>query len=160
MSAYSKIVELLQKNSIQYEELRHEPVRTSEEAAKIRPGMTLSQGAKALIIKCREKGSSEKFFCMVVLSGSDRFNSKKIKQILNLSDVMFASEAEVLQITDGVQPGGVPPFGNIFGIKVIVDQTLLKNDKIAFNAGDRSITIIMKSLDWLNIVHPEIHNIV
>ncbi|NIA02454.1 MAG: hypothetical protein GWP15_03650 [Nitrospirae bacterium] len=46
----NQIVEALKNNECWYETFEHEPVRTSEEAAKIRTGYTLEQGAKALII--------------------------------------------------------------------------------------------------------------
>ena len=63
------------------------------------------------------------------------------------------------QLTNGVQPGGVPPFGNLFGLEVVVDPQLLQNEKIVFNAGDRSFSVGMKSADYQRIVAPRIATI-
>ena len=159
MTAYEKIVKLLKDNNIQLEELRHAPVRTSEEAALTRPEISLSQGAKALIVKVKLKGKSESMFLMVVVPGDKRFDSKKVKALLGAKDITFAAEEDVIRITEGVLPGGVPPFGNIFGLRTIADSSILQHEKIAFNAGDRSISIIMRRDDWQKVVTPEIQEI-
>jgi Ala-tRNA(Pro) deacylase len=34
--------------------------------------------------------------------------------------------------------GAIPPFGNIYGFEVFVEQSLAKNEKISFNAGSHT----------------------
>lgn len=150
-----QIVGLLEKNQLWFETFEHEPVRTSEEAANIRDGYDLSQGAKALLIRVKVTNSDKKF-AMVVLPGDKRFSAEKVKQLFQAKDVRFATVAEVAEITNGVQPGGVPPFGNVFGLEVIVDPSLLQNEKIIFNAGDKSFSIGMKSSDYKSLVQPKV----
>ncbi len=154
----SKIKELLELSGYWFETFEHEAVRTSEEAAKIRIGYSLKQGAKAIIV--RVKTSGEKYFAMLVLPGDSRFNTDKTKKLLNAKDIRFATEEEVGEITDGILPGGVPPFGNLFGLRVIVDPSLFENEKIVFNAGDRRFSIAMRSEDYKILVKPEIESIV
>jgi hypothetical protein len=36
-------------------------------------------------------------------------------------------------------PGAVPPFGNLFGLPVLVGELLLQREDIAFNAGSRRV---------------------
>lgn len=155
----TQILDLLKANNIWFETFEHEPVRTSEEAAKIRDGYTLHQGAKALIVRVRISNANKKFV-MLVFPGDLRFDNSKIKKLFNAKDVRFATEEEVLRLTDNVQPGGVPPFGNLFDLEVVVDPSLLQNEKIVFNAGDRSFSIGMKSIDYKMIVSPKVENIV
>lgn len=154
----NKIKTLLEKNGFWFECFEHEPVRTSEEAAKIRPDYSLRQGAKAIIVRVKEKGG-KKYFSMLVIPGDKRFNTDKVKELLNTKDIRFATEEEVKEITEGVEPGGVPPFGNLFGLKVIADPSLFKNEKIIFNAGDRSYSVAMHSNDYRDIVKPEVESI-
>jgi len=155
----TQIIDLLKDRNVWFEKFEHEPVRTSEEAAKIRDGYTLHQGAKAIIIRVKITTSNKKYI-MLVIPGDMRFDTDKVKQIYNAKNVSFATVEEVSRLTDGVLPGGVPPFGNIFGLEVIVDPKLLENDKIIFNAGDRSFSVGMKSEDFKNIVKPKIEFIV
>ncbi len=140
-----------------YETFEHEPVRTSEEAAKIRIGYSLKQGAKTVIL--RVKGGGKKYFAMIVLPGDKRFNNQKVKKFFDAKDIRFATEKEVIGVTNGVLPGGVPPFGQLFGLKVVVDPGLLRNERIIFNAGDKRFSIAMKSKDYLSLVKPEVVDI-
>ncbi|OGD71869.1 hypothetical protein A3A84_00445 [Candidatus Collierbacteria bacterium RIFCSPLOWO2_01_FULL_50_23] len=154
----TKIVGLLKDGGYWYETFEHEPVRTSEEAAKVRIGYVLAQGAKAMIVRVK-KSESEKFLAMLVLPGDKRFDIAKVKKFFESKDIRFATEEEVGQITGGVQPGGVPPLGNLFNLPVIADPTLFENEKIIFNAGDKRFSVAMKSEDYKKVVEPKIEAI-
>ena len=152
----SRILDVLKQNNCWYETFEHESVRTSEEAAKTRPGYTLHQGAKAMIVKM--KGAQTRFV-MLVLPADLRFDNARLKALLKAKDIQFASEPEVLELTGGVQPGAVPPFGNLFQLDVIADPELFGNEKIVFNAGDRRFSVAMRTEDYKRIVDPQIASI-
>lgn len=154
----SKIAELLETNNMWFETFEHEPVRTSEEASKVRDGYTIDQGAKALIIRVKISSANKKFV-MLVLPGVSRFDVNRVKQLFEAKDIRFATEQEVDDLTIGVKPGGVPPFGNLFDIEVIVDPQLFENEKIVFNAGDKSFSVGMYSKDYLQLVDPQVVSI-
>lgn len=153
------IVDLLNTYDCTYTTFEHEEVRTSEEAAQVRDGYTLEQGAKALIVRVKKSGG-EKSFAQIVLPGSAKFDSKKAKEALDAKDIRFASEEEVSEITKGVKPGGVPPFGNLFDIPVYTDTSLFEHEEIVFNAGDRAFSIGMRTDDYKKIVNPEVVSVV
>jgi Uncharacterized conserved protein len=150
---------ILDTAGISYQAFEHEPVRTSEEAAAVRPEYSLAQGAKALIVRIKKSGG-ERSFAQVVVPGDQKFDPKKLREVLGAKDVRFAYEGEVAELTGGVQPGGVPPFGNIFGLTVIADQQIFNNEDIIFNAGDRAVSIAMQSDDYRTIVKPHVADIV
>ena len=154
----SKIAELLESGGYWFETFEHEPVRTSEEAGKVRTGYSLAQGAKAMIVRVK-KSTTDKSFVMLVLPGDRRFDFAKVKRLFEARDIRFATEEEVIKLTGGVLPGGVPPFGNLFGLKVYAEETLFQNAKIIFNAGDRRFSIAMKSEDYKKFINPKIENI-
>lgn len=154
----NEIKKLLTDNNSWFETFEHAPVRTSEEAAKIRKGYSLGQGAKAIIIRVKISGEGKKFV-MLVIPGDLRFNNDKVKQLFNAKDIRFATEEEVADLTGGILPGGVPPFGNLFNLEVIVDPKLMENEKIVFNAGDRCFSIAMKREDYKKLVKPKIADI-
>lgn len=148
-----KIIALLTEHGVWFESFEHEPVRTSEDAAKIRTGYKLEQGTKALIARVKEQGRGKRFV-MFVVPGNKKFDPAKIKATLGLSDIRFAMEPEVAEITSGVLPGGVPPFGTLFTLDVFADVRIFNNEKIIFNAGDRSYSIGMFAEDYKKIVNP------
>lgn len=148
-----KIQNILKDNGFEFETFEHEPVRTSEEASKLRHGYKIEQGAKSIIVRVKKAGEG-KSFAMFVLQGNKKFDKEKLKNNFGLTDVRFATEEEVFKITDDVLVGGVPPFGNLFGLPVYVDYGLLENERIVFNAGDKSFSIGMKTVDYVSVVNP------
>ena len=157
--AVIQILDLLERAKVWHETFEHEPVRTSEEAANLRDGFSLNQGAKAIIIRAKYSEADKKFL-MLVVPGDVRFDSDKVKKLFKAKSIRFATETEVSEITGGVLPGGVPPFGDLFGLEVIVDPTLLENEKIIFNAGDRSFSIAMRSQDYIQLSQATVAQIV
>jgi prolyl-tRNA editing enzyme YbaK/EbsC (Cys-tRNA(Pro) deacylase) len=153
-----RIVKLLQAADCWYETFEHAPVRTSEEAARTRPGYTLHQGVKAII--CSTKGKSGNRFLILVFPGDRKFDSKRVRTALGASGVRFATEEEVASLTDGVVPGAVPPFGNLFGLEVLADASLFENERIVFNAGDQRFSVAMRSADFRALEQPGVGDIV
>lgn len=154
-----QITDLLTNNNCWFEIFKHKPVKTSEEAAEIRTGYSLKQGAKALIVRIKPSASNKEFV-MLVFPSDLRFDSKKVKEYFRAKNIRFATSQEVIDVTDGVKIGGIPPFGHLFKLKVVVDPRLFKNKKIIFNAGDRKFSVAMKSADYKRLVSPEISDIV
>ena len=150
MGAFEKLKSFLDENNISYEYKEHEEVRTSEEAAKAR-GEDIKIGAKAMILKADDK------FVMFVLSAAKKIDSKRVKEILRVKSLRFATPEEVNQLT-GCVPGGVPPFANIFGLDLIVDKTIPMNDFMAFNAGERTKSLKIKTADYLQLLKPRIED--
>ena len=145
---FEKIKELLDSKKIEYAILKHKPVRTSEEAAKVR-GIDLKSGAKSMIVR------SEGRFYNFVLSAEKKINWSLVKEILKTNSVSLATPEEVMKQVD-CEIGSVPPFCNIYGLKIYCDPSLLENEKIDFNAGLLNVSMNMKSEDWAKIVKPEI----
>ena len=50
----------------------------------------------------------------------------------------------------------MPPFGNLYGVPVYVDETLSGDREIAFNAGSHYELIKMTYADFERLVKPEV----
>lgn len=132
----------------EYRLVEHEPVRTSEQAAKVR-GSKLSDAAKAMVLK------SEEFFnkyLMVVIPADRQLNLDKVSSKLN-EKFRVATEEEVVQYT-GIKVGGVPPFGRLLGMEVYFDKSLYMKDDIVFNCGRKDRSIFTKSASLVQAVQP------
>ena len=75
-------------------------------------------------------------------------DTRSFKSEFNVKDLRFATPEEVLQLTQ-LQIGAIPPFGKLFEIPTYVDENLSANENIAFNAGDRCKSIIMRYKDYI-----------
>jgi Ala-tRNA(Pro) deacylase len=56
--------------------------------------------------------------------------------------------------------GAMPPFGNLYGIPVYVDQTLTEDESIVFQANTHTDTICMSYADYACLVSPMIVEVV
>ncbi len=151
----NQIIEILSNRHCWFETFEHAAVRTSEEAAAVRTGYSLEQGAKALIVKAYNN-SQDGRFVMIVVPAHLRFDSEKAQQQLATRKLRFATESEVGELTGGVLPGGVPPFGNLFNLPVYADAKLFENEKIIFNAGDRRFSVALRSDDYKTLANPTV----
>jgi Ala-tRNA(Pro) deacylase len=143
-----RIKELLDSSGIAYREVHHEPTKTSAESAKAR-GEDLAIGGKTLLLKVGDE------FRLFVLSATKRLDSQKIRNYFGESKLRFASPEELHTLT-GLVPGAVPPFGRpIVPFDLFVDRSILDNERIAFNAGTLTISIIMSKDDYISLVKPQ-----
>ncbi len=147
-SVVRRIQNLLTERQVQFDLSSHRPVFTSAEAAEVR-GEPLHSGAKALIVKADVQ------FVMLVLPGDHQLDSKAAKQVLEVKSLRFASREEVAALT-GLEPGAIPPFGSLFGLKTYSDAALADNEWINFNAGSHSESVRMKYEDYLTVEEPEV----
>ncbi len=149
MSIYEEIINLLEANEISFKSVHHIETYTSEESAKAR-GEDISIGGKAILMKIEEE------FVLLVISASRRIDTKKIKKFFKAKNTRFASVDELKDLT-GLVPGSVPPFGKpMLPFKLYVDNSVIANDKIAFNAGSLTHSIIMSVNDYKRIADPVI----
>ncbi len=139
-----KIRTMLDERGIEYRCLTHEPTRTSEESARVR-GEPVEIGGKALLVKIDDQ------FRLFVLSAALRFDSATVKKRFNARKIRFASAEELMDMT-GLVPGSVPPFGEpILPFPLLIDASITQNDRIAFNAGSLTDSVIMAVDDYLSV---------
>lgn len=153
---FEKIKKLLDESHVKYNLLEHEPVYTSEEAACMREKLTgqpakeiMECGAKAMIVK------ADGAYYQLILAAVRKIDFDKVRAVLGVKKVGLASRDDVVALTDCV-PGSVPPFGILFGLSILVDQSLLQQREIYFNAGELTISIMMALDDWMRIVKPRV----
>ncbi|MFK7925439.1 MAG: YbaK/EbsC family protein [Bacteroidia bacterium] len=144
-----EIHQWLDREKVSYRSLHHEATPTSEDSARVR-GEDLATGGKALLLKIDDH------FALFVMSAARKLNSKGIKKHFGAKKLRFANATE-LKAHTGLVPGAVPPFGRpIFELDLYVDQSILANDKIAFNAGSLTDSVIMPVNAYIKLAKPEI----
>ena len=192
---YKTIIDFLDRNNVAYKTVHHEPTFTSEESARVR-GVPLSTGGKALLLKIgdgnndgndndNDNGNDNGNFALFVMSASLKLNSKAIKKELKSKgkavskNIRFATIEELAELTKGLVPGCVPPFGKPVlkidhggddrgngdagdgkddddeYLKLYVDTSIAEeNETIAFNAGSLTDSVIMSVQDYIRISAP------
>lgn len=144
MKIFDQITALLQAAGAQFRHVHHQPTRTSEESAQAR-GEDIRIGAKALLIK------TDDVFRLFVLSAALRLDSDAVKHQLIVKKTRFATPEELLAQT-GLVPGSVPPFGRpILPYDLHIDDSIFANERVAFNAGSLTDSLILATADYVRI---------
>jgi Ala-tRNA(Pro) deacylase len=138
----------LLEGGISFREVEHQPTFTSAESAIAR-GEDLKVGAKALLVRYDDQ------FGNFVLPADRQLDSGAVKRHLQVKRLRFATSEELLQLT-GLVPGSLPPFGHpILPFELFADISLgVDSDRIAFNAGSLTVSIVMSATDWEAIAKP------
>ena len=143
------IRKMLDERGVGYREVHHQQTFTSEQSAAAR-GESIRIGGKALLLKVGDE------FQLFVLSAALKLDSKAIRKHLGVRTSRFANKEELTELT-GLVPGSVPPFGEpILPFKLYVDESITRNERIAFNAGSLTDSIIMSTEDYVALAQPEI----
>ena len=146
---FQAITDYLDEHGITYRQVHHEPTPTSEAAAAAR-GEDLSIGGKALLMKVGKE------FKLFVLSASLKIDSPAIKAYFGVKKLRFGSADELMELT-GLVPGSVPPFGEpILPLELFVDESIARNERIAFNAGSLTDSVVMGVEDYLRVAGAEV----
>lgn len=141
------IRKLLSDNGVSFREVHHEPTHTSADSARAR-GEDLRVGGKALLMK------ADGAYRLFVLPADRRVDSSAIRRELGVRKLRFANADELAELT-GLVPGSVPPFGSpVLPFELYVDEAILENDRIAFNAGSLTDSIILSVDDYLTVAEP------
>ena len=144
-----KLHEFLDANQVRYLKIEHSPAYTAQEiAAEVHiPGKQL---AKTVMVKIDGE------MTMAVLPADHRINFEKLKGAANAVKVELASESEFGDLFSDCSLGAMPPFGNLYGVDVLVDASLAEDEEIAFNACTHTELIKLSYMDFERLVKPKV----
>jgi Ala-tRNA(Pro) deacylase len=145
--AVEKLREFLDSNQVKYVTISHSVAYTAQEiaaSAHIR-GKELAKTVMVFL---------DGELTMAVLPASYQLDLEKLKEAAGAASVRLATEAEFKDRFPGCETGAMPPFGNLYGMKVFADETLAEDEEIAFNAGTHSELVRLAWADYARLVKP------
>ncbi len=147
MAKMIDLVQYLENNGIPFEIIKHQPAFTAHEVATVSrvPDKEL---AKTLIVSVDGK------FWMAVLRGDQRISERSLKRSFGASQVHLAHEEDLNSLFPGCEMGAMPPFGNLYGLPVIIEKSLAEDEEIVFNACRHTECIKMRFRDYERLVQP------
>ncbi len=145
----NKLKEMLDTQKIKYVTISHSVAYTAQQVAES-AHITGKTMAKTVMVRIDDK------IVMVVLPATKKLNFEALKKLTKAKKVALASEAEFKSLFPGCELGAMPPFGNLFGVDVMIAESMTKNDQIAFNAGSHSEAIKLAFKDFKKVVKPKV----
>jgi Ala-tRNA(Pro) deacylase len=154
---HDRIMALLEQGGADYRTLDHEPEGRTDLASQIR-GHVLRQAAKAMVVAVRSRDGERRRFVLAVVPGDRRVNFDAIARVHQARGASLASAHEAANLT-GCTMGAVPPFSFDPKLTLMVDEHLMEEQQIVFNAGRLDRSVFLRSDDYLRLARPYVASI-
>jgi Ala-tRNA(Pro) deacylase len=148
-----KLHELLDQHDITYERHTHERVVSAQRLAASEH-VSGWQVAKPVLLWI----SGE--LAMAVVPAAAEVDLDKCTELLGHNRVRLATEDEFVATFADSEPGAEPPFGNLYGVPVFIDQSLRTQQRIVCRDGTHTSSITIAVADYERVVRPEIADII
>lgn len=137
----------LQRNRVRYERYWHPRAITAQELAE---ALHVSgwRVAKAVIILA----DRQPWLFVVPAAGS--VDLSQVRDILGARTVRLATEDEFSHRFPDCELGAEPPFGELYGMPVAVDEALSLNERVLFRAGSHEEALEMRFQDFATLEWP------
>jgi Ala-tRNA(Pro) deacylase len=93
---------------------------------------------------------------MAVVPAPVHVDLDKASDVLGHGDVRLATEDEFVSRFPDCEPGAEPPFGNLYGVPVFLDETLRERQRMVCRDGSHTESITLAVNDYVEVVAPEI----
>jgi len=149
MPILTRLKEFLDRNRVPYEVHAHLAAFTAQQvaAAEHVPGREV---AKVVMVRDGDA------FLMAVVPATHRVSVQRLAEASGAKQPRLATEAEFAHLFPACEPGAMPPFGNLYGLPVWVDETLTRDEAIVFNAGTHEQSVHMRYADFARLVRPHV----
>ena len=144
-----QLKDFLDERGVKYVVISHSPAITAQEIAASAhvPGREL---AKTVLVKLDGE------MAMAVLPASYQVNLERLAEAAGARQAELATEEEFGGRFPQCELGAMPPFGNLYDMRVYVARGLQEDDEIAFNAGSHSELIRLRYEDFEKLVQPKV----
>lgn len=150
MTMPSRLKAHLDEAGVQYSPVTHIPTYSAQYAAAVMhaPGKEV---AKTVAVRAGDK------VLLAVLPAPYHINLKKLAALAG-AEVRLLDEAACNKLFPDCEPGAIPPFGELYGLPVYMDQALAEDPEIIFSAGTRSDAVRMRKADFVRLAKPRIES--
>jgi Ala-tRNA(Pro) deacylase len=144
-----KLKEFLDSHAVKYVRISHSAAYTSQEIAAT-AHISGKEMAKTIIVLIEGK------MAMVVLPANYSIDFDYFRKTIRAEKIELASEGQFKDMFPDCEIGSMPPFGNLYGMEVYVDQHLAEDKEITFNAGTHSELFRLSYQDYARLVKPKV----
>lgn len=149
----SNIKASLSELSIEYEWLEVDPDFADTAQFCEKYGFALEESGNTIIVASKR---GEKKYSACIVLGTDRLDvNKKVRSLMNVSRLSFASAEETAQLT-GMMIGGVTPFALPADIPLFIDERVMSLRRVVIGGGSRSGKILIRPQELMKIPTVEI----
>ena len=145
----TKLKDFLDQHNVKYVSVRHSTAYASQEIAASAHVKGRNM-AKTVVVRLSGK------LALAVLPAKYNVDLELLAKESGAGAAELAAEEEFEKIFPGCETGAMPPFGNLYGLPVYVDETLTQDQAIAFNAGSHTELIQLAYADFARLASPRV----
>ena len=153
---FDQLVALLGEARAKFRVIEHEAEGKSAEISVIR-GNRPDQAAKAMVLDVRGGGGGRRHV-LAILPGSRKLDFGAVAALFEARKCGFASP-DTAQALTGCVMGAVPPFALNPDLAIVVEEDLLANETLFFNAGRLDRSMELDTRDWIAVARPRVAKI-
>ncbi len=148
MSVCKRLRDFLDSRKVKYVVVTHSQAFTAQEIAQSMhvPGREM---AKTVVVR------TPKGLALAVLRALDRVDLALVGKALG-GEARLATEQEFADAFPDCEVGGMPPFGNLYDVPTLVDESLAHDREIVFNAGTHTEAVRMSYDDYAAQAQPRV----
>jgi Ala-tRNA(Pro) deacylase len=151
MEIPKQLIDCLDENKVRYEVLHHPEAVTAQRTAQAEH-VKGRHHAKVVMVKSGDQ------HLMMVLPADHQIDLEKVEKAVGKA-VSLDKEHDFKSLFPDCAIGGMPPFGNLYGLATYLDQSLAEQDYIVFEAGTHTDAIKMSYRDYEKIVKPRVNDL-
>ncbi len=95
-------------------------------------------------------------FVMCALPASHRVDLEELRGQLQAHTLRLADESQLADLFDECELGAEPPLGRMFGLPTLMDESLIADDHVTFQAGTHDSSVTMSMMDYRRAAMPEV----
>ena len=144
-----QVTEYLDQKKIKYQVCSHRPTFTAQQMAAEEhvPGMDV---AKPVIIQ------ADGTYYMCVLPACCKVDLEMLRSALGAGEVHLVGEKEMAKLFPDCELGAEPPFGTLFDMPTLMDDTLGKDGFLVCQAGTHEKAIRLSLNDYEKLEKPKV----
>lgn len=144
-----KVTEFLDSKGVRYEMTQHRPTFTAQQMAAEEhvPGMNV---AKPVVVQ------ADGTYYLCVLPACCKIDMDVLKKKLDAKQVQLADEEGLAKLFGDCALGAEPPFGDMYGLETVMDETLEDDPFIVFQAGTHELAVRMDLKDYKKLANPRV----
>jgi len=150
----TRAIQYLNKKGINFKVVEYEHNEKGAEFAARAIGFPVERTIKTLVVDLGNKKYS-----FALMPGDKQLALKQLARACKVKRAAMVDTATAERLT-GYLVGGISPFGAKQRLTAVIEESLMKYDKVAINAGQRGVMLIMAPRDIVKELDCDVARIV
>jgi len=133
----TRAIAYLKQKKIPYDLVKYEHEEKGAEFAARATGYPLERTVKTLVVELERKR-----YCLALLPGHRELDLKELASLCGVKRATMVDIQAAERLT-GYQVGGISPFGTQQRLETVMEGSILDNEEVLINAGQRGVMLKM-----------------